>query len=103
TGAPRDDQPAVRAAAAGALERHNNPSAIPALRRAMNDSESAVRNAASRAVTALERVARTQPRTRPMPEHDGSPQSDGGRARFYVAVGRPGTRARDISPATLDS
>jgi hypothetical protein len=98
-----DEHPSVRAAAVGALERHNDPSAIPALRRAMNDSETAVRNAASRAVRQLERVARTQPRTRALPDASETSSPESGDTRFYVAVGRPGTKVRGISPEMLDS
>lgn len=97
----RDDHPAVRAAAAAALERHGDPSALPALRRLTRDRESAVRRAATRAVAALERVARSRPTTRPVPSR-GSAQPSG-RARYYVAVGRPGTKVRGISRGTLDA
>lgn len=99
-GALRDEHPAVRAAAASALERQGDTSALPALRRATSDREAAVREAATRAVQSLERVARTQPRTRPLPETESAPS--GGSARFYVAIGRPGTKVRSISRETLD-
>ena len=98
----RDDHPAVRAAAAAALERHGDPSVLPALRRLSSDREAAVRSAASRSVAALERVERTQPRTRPVPTGGDVEPAVGG-ARFYVAVGRPGTKVRGISRETLDT
>lgn len=98
----RDDHPAVRAAAAAALERHGDPSVLPALRRLSNDREAAVRTAAARSIAALERVGRTQPRTRPIPAgQDADPPA--GEARFYVAVGRPGTKVRGISRETLET
>lgn len=102
TGALRDDHPAVRAAAASALERHGDPSVLPALRRLSSDGEAAVRSAAARSVAALERVERTQPRTRPVPAGRDVEPAVGG-ARFYVAVGRPGTKVRGISRETLDT
>lgn len=96
-----DQHPAVRAAAAAALERHGDPSVLPALRRLSRDRESAVRSAASRAIAALERVERSQPRTRPVPTRGAAePSTD---ARFYVAVGRPGTKVRGISRESLDA
>lgn len=97
----QDDHPAVRAAAAAALERHGDPSALPALRRATRDRESVVRSAANRAVRALERVARSRPRTRSV-RPDPHPRPSG-RARYYVAVGTPGTKVRGISRDTLRS
>ncbi|MGE0785818.1 MAG: HEAT repeat domain-containing protein [Sandaracinaceae bacterium] len=95
-----DGHPAVRAAAAAALERHGDPSVLPQLRRAASDREAVVRNAATHAITALERVARTRPRTRTLPDN---PPSGGGAARFYVAVGTPGSRVRGVTDATLRS
>ncbi len=94
-GALSDAHPAVRGAAAAALQRQGDPSALPALRRAARDPEAAVRTAASQAVRHLTTVAQTGPRTQPLPP------AGGGNARYYVAVGRPGTKVRSISPATL--
>lgn len=99
----RDDHPAVRAACASALQRHGDPSALPALRRATRDRESAVRTAAQRAVRHLERVARSRPRRRSIPSRGrSSDRGDSGNARFYVAVGRPGTNVRGVSRGVLD-
>ncbi len=103
SGALGDDHPAVRAAAAAALERHGDPSALPALRRAAHDREAAVRTAAERAVRQLERMARSRPRSRALPDSSsGTEPSGGGEARYYVAIGRPGTRLRNVSHDTLD-
>jgi hypothetical protein len=96
-----DSHPAVRAAAARSLERQGDPTALPALRAATRDQESAVRHAAESAIRALERVARTQPQTQPLPNGGRTPPS--GADRFYVAVGRPGTTVSGISGGTLDS
>lgn len=102
SGALRDEHPAVRAAAAAALERHGDPSALPALQRAASDSEPAVRNAVSRAVSRLESIQRTRPRTVPTGP-DTSPPPSTAAARFYVAVGRPGTTVTSVNRGTLDS
>jgi hypothetical protein len=103
TSALEDEHPAVRAAAAAALERQGDPSVLPALRRSADDREAAVRTAVTRAIAALERVqsnARaTTPSTSPGTE---TADASSGRARYYVAVGRPGTNIRTVSPATLD-
>lgn len=98
-GALGDDHPAVRAAAAAALERHGDPSALPALRRHSRDGEAMVRRAVSSAVRSLERVARTRPQTHPT--RPDPPPSSGGDAQYYVAVGTPGTKVRGISRDVL--
>lgn len=98
----RDDNPIVRAAAAAALERHGDPSALPALEGlAANDRDATVRNAAQRAVRTLQRMARTQPRHAPVPGR-GSTQQPSGNARFYVAVGPPGTKVQGLPRNVLD-
>lgn len=101
-----DEHPAVRAAAASALERVGDPSALPALRRASADSEGTVQAAAQRAVQRLEAVARSQPRSRPVPDAETvalEPPAPSGPARFYVAVGRPGSNVSSVSRETLDA
>ena len=72
SGALEDEHPAVRAAAASSLEQLRDPSALPALRTATRDRDSAVRASASRAVRTLERVARSTPRTQPIPDTTGA-------------------------------
>lgn len=96
-----DDHHTVRAAAASSLERLGDPSALRALRRAARDSDPRVRTAVGRAVAALERIQRTQPRRRGVPNSGGS--APAANARFYVAVGRPGTKVRTVSRGVLDS
>jgi hypothetical protein len=107
SGALRDEHPAVRAAAASALERHGDPEAIPALRDVTNDSEPTVRAAVERAIQRLEQVARTRPRSRPLPAaNDGggpTPPADSGPARFYVAVGRPGSNVESVPRDSLEA
>lgn len=97
----RDEHATVRAAAASALERHGDPSAIPALQRAASDREPAVRAAVTRAVTALSRIARTQPRSTGIPAGAGA-SGRSGPVRFYVAVGRPATSIRSVPRSVLD-
>ncbi|MEC7522623.1 MAG: HEAT repeat domain-containing protein [Myxococcota bacterium] len=104
TAALRDDHPTVRAAAASSLERHGDPSALPALRAATRDRERAVAQAAERAIRTLERVARSQPQRHPRGRSRGSSgsSSSSGPARYYVAVGQPGTRVSGVSRDVLD-
>jgi hypothetical protein len=102
-----DEHPAVRAAAASALERQGDPGALPALRRAAGDTEPNVRAAVERAVQRLEQVARTQPRSRPVPDSSQGGGTDtpssAGPARFYVAVGRPGSTVASLPHDLLDA
>lgn len=98
----RDENPAVRAAAASSLGRQGDPSALTALRRLNRDPERAVRHAAEASVRALERVERSTPNIAPVPGGGGQP-SGGGADRYYVAVGRPATTVRNIGSGMLDS
>lgn len=99
----RDEHPAVRAAAVSALQARGDASALDALRAAKSDSDRSVVAAATRAVTALERIARAAGstggtgRTPPPP-----PPPSAGPARFYVGVATPATTA-SVSPAVLNS
>lgn len=97
TGALRDRHPAVRTAAAASLEQLGDPDALGALRSARNDRDATVRSAIARAVRSLERVARTQPRTQPVP----SEPSGTGPARYYVGVGMPGSTSGDVDRRVL--
>lgn len=102
TAALGDESSAVRAAAASSLERLGDVSAIPALRAAERDSERGVRDAVSRAVRALERVARTTGAT---PNAGGASSVDPAPsgARYYVGVGVPGTKVAGLDRRTLES
>lgn len=97
-----DDHPAVRAAAAAALERHGDPRALAALRRRANDPEPAVRSAVARAIQHLEQLERSQPRRRAVPDSSGTQPPPSGPERYYVAVGRPGSRSASLSRDILD-
>lgn len=94
-----DDAASVRAAAASSLGQLGDPSALAALRRAaQNDNDAGVRNAANAAVQRLGRAPRTQPV--PNVQQGGG---NTGPSRYYVVVGRPGTKVATISPQVLDS
>jgi hypothetical protein len=96
TTALADEHPAVRAAAANSLGRLSDPKALRALRSASSDTEPPVRAAVSAAIAKIESAARqmgAQIETKPTPS---------GPARYYVALGRPASRAPDVSNGDLD-
>ena len=93
-----DDHPAVRTAAAVSLERLADPAALPELKRAKTERDAGARRAINRAIQALERVAKTRPRSTGGPTEE--PQSGG---RFYVGVGRPGAAAGSVDRGTLET
>jgi HEAT repeat protein len=95
-GALRDEHPAVRAAAANSLGRLSDPRALPALRKLDGDPEAPVRVAARAAVTKLESDAR-----RGGSRQEGTTQP-GGPPRYYVAVGKPGSRSPAVSDEDLE-
>lgn len=90
----RDENAAVRAAAASSLERLGDPRALPALEAAQEDRDRDVRHAARRAARALEREARQQ-RAR---ERRALPE-----AKYYVGVGLPATRLESLGPDDLQA
>lgn len=92
-----DDHPAVRTAAAASLEQLGDPSALGALRNSLRDRDATVRGAVNRAVRSLERVARTRPRTEPVPSDPSE-----GPARWYVGVGAPGASGVNVSRSVLE-
>jgi len=96
TGALRDGHPAVRTAAAASLERLADPTALSALQGVRRDRDPAVRRAVASAIRALERVARTRPRT-----EMGGGNAGGGDTRYYVGVGVPGAKQARIDRAAL--
>jgi hypothetical protein len=96
TGALRDEHPAVRTAAASSLEQLGAAEALGALRSARSDRDSTVRSAVSRAIRSLERVARTRPRTEPVPTEPSAAD-----ARYYVGVGMPGSSNGDVDRRIL--
>lgn len=94
-----DDHPAVRTAAAASLERLADPSALGALRNRRRDSNSGVRRAVSSAIRVLERVARTQPTNQN--NNNGGGNNSSANAEFYVGVGMPGTKQRQLDRDAL--
>ena len=112
TEALRDDNPAVRAAAASSLGRVGDASSVAALRALERDSEPAVRTAATSAIASLQRAgsSRTAGSSGSGTSGSGSSgattgttggSSGGGAARYYVGVGVPGTKIARLDPATL--
>jgi hypothetical protein len=96
TTALADEHPAVRAAAANSLGRLADSKALRPLRAAAGDPEAPVRLAVTAAIAKIEsatRQAGTQVEVKTTPS---------GPARFYVALGRPASRAPDISSGDLD-
>jgi hypothetical protein len=91
----RDEHPAVRAAAANSLGRIADPASLTALKAATADSEAPVRAAALAAVT---RVEAARPSAGTMAT---TPAVPAGPARFYIAVGAPGSRATGVSETDL--
>jgi hypothetical protein len=90
-----DEHPAVRAAAATALEQIENPDALPALERHRRDRDPAVRRTVLRAIATLEQLARTRPRSAPVPRETPT----GG--RYYVGVATPSASDRSIDREIL--
>jgi len=94
-----DDHPAVRTAAAASLERLSDPAALAALRSHRSDRDRSARRAIRRAIAALERVARSRPRT-----DEGGRDGGAADARFYVGVGVPAAkRGASVDRATLQA
>jgi hypothetical protein len=95
-GAVADEHPAVRAAAANSLGRLGDPKALHALRAAAADPEPPVRVAVQAALAKLESAS-----------HRGgmqaeAPKPSAGPPRYYVAIGKPGSRSASISNADLE-
>jgi hypothetical protein len=91
-----DEHPAVRAAAANSLGRLSDSKSLRALHSAENDPEPPVRSAVKAAIAKIESSSRqsgSQVAVKTTPT---------GPPRFYVAVGRPATRAADVGASDLD-
>lgn len=104
TDALDDRHPVVRAAACSSLRRQGDPSALDAVRAMSRDREAAVRRSCAAAQQELERRQRSAPQRRAIPGRGTSGSSSGSAgARFYVAVGPIGTKARGIDRSALES
>ncbi len=90
----RDDHPSVRTAAASALARLGDPSALEALQAVRRDRDRGARRAIAAAIRTLSR-ARTQP--------DPGGQEPSTPAQYYVGLARPATRVDRLSSSQLDS
>lgn len=91
-----DEHPAVRAAAANSLGRLSDSKALRALRSAENDPEPPVRSAVKAAIAKIESASRSSG------SEVAVKTTPTGPPRFYVAVGRPATRAPDVGAGDLD-
>jgi hypothetical protein len=91
----RDTHPAVRAAAATSLGDLGDGSHVAKLRPLQNDPEGPVQAAARLAIAKLGSASSSTSTT-------VTPSRPRGPPRFYVAVGRPGTKAPTVTPAMLD-
>jgi hypothetical protein len=89
-----DQHPAVRAASAASLERHHDPSVLPALRAAENDRDSSVRSAVRHAIAAI--TPSTAPITAPVERVQPT-----GRSIYYVGVGTPAATQSGLSTSTM--
>lgn len=92
-----DEHPAVRAAAANSLGRLGDAKALPALRRAAADPEAPVRLAVKAAVNRLESAAGTR-----RVEPEVVERQPAGPPRYYVAVGKPATRVKELEGPDMD-
>lgn len=92
----KDEHPAVRAAAATSLGMLGDARALNDLRAATKDAEAPVQLAARGAITKLEGMARMAGVA------PAQPQAVHGPPRYYLAIGRPGTRASNVAPELLD-
>lgn len=99
----RDDEAAVRTAAAASLERIGDPSpaAITALRALSRDPEASVQAAGRRALRALEQAARSRPSTPPTTPATSGGGGGGAGSRYYVGLGNMGSKVAGVTPATL--
>jgi hypothetical protein len=102
----RDENAAVRAAAASSLGRLGDPSAVTALRGVERDPEAAVRAAAAEAIGALQRAGSSRTVAATGGGTSGAASAAGGAApsgppRYYVGIGVPGTKVAAVDAAVL--
>lgn len=103
----RDDNAAVRAAAASSLGRVGDGSVVAALRALERDREAAVRTAATSAIEAIEVRARAGGASRGARAAAGSGATEGasapaGPARFYIGIGHPNVTGSAGASASAD-
>lgn len=91
-----DEHPAVRAAAANSLGRLSDSKSLRALRSAENDPEPPVRSAVKAAIAKIESASRSNTGEAAVKTTPTGPP------RYYVAVGRPATRAPEVAAGDLD-
>lgn len=91
-----DEHPAVRAAAANSLGHLADPRALRPLRAVTEDPEPPVRLAVKAAIAKLEAEGRKPNRATEEVKVGGGPP------RYYVALGKPASRASGITPQDLE-
>lgn len=106
TTALRDENPAVRAAAATSLGRVGGPPQLTALRALERDAEVPVRTAATQAIAALSRrpatgTAVAAPSTGTTTTTTGATPTPSGPPRYYVGIGAPGSRVASVDPGVV--
>jgi hypothetical protein len=112
TAALRDNEPAVRAAAASAMERQADAQLLAPLRAAVaSERDSTVLDAERRAITALEAVAAagtTRGTTTAAAASSSTAAASGsvrpqptGTPRYYVGIGTPGDNSSSLSATQL--
>lgn len=92
----KDEHPAVRAASATSLGMLGDARALDALRSVSRDSEAPVQLAARGAIAKLEGMARMSGAAATAATGPRGPP------RYYLAFGRPGSRATGVSPELLE-
>ncbi len=102
TRALRDDEPAVRAAAASAMERLADVQLLRALQAAVrSERDATVRAAERQAVASLERVASAGSSGSSSTSSGSSRPQPTGTPRYYVGIGMPGDNSATLNSAAL--
>lgn len=97
-----DSEPAVRVAAASAIERLADPQMLAGTRSAAGrERDSTVRTAERRAVRAMETAQRTASNNNSSSNGNSGSSGTNGTPRYYVGVGEPGSNVSGISAGDL--
>ena len=87
----KDKHPAVRLAAVSSLEKIGDTTTKSALKKRLKDKDRSVRTAARRALKSIDELASAAGRQGP------------GKPKYYVAIGAPAAKARDVDSVVLSS
>jgi hypothetical protein len=103
TAALRDEAPAVRAAAASAMQRLGDAQLLAALRAAVgSERDATVRDAEQRAIASIEAGGSSGSSGGSSASATATPRNTG-TPRYYVAVGQPGDNSSALSAAEIAS